>query len=200
MPLPLSEGGGREECGARLAARPTSKVKHSKEQQHKLLEWAAEGLTRKEIAARAAAFDPPFEADWNNIKHAREKASKKYAEIKEEFENEAMKQGLARKAVRLREMSELYEKHLALIQARGKEMDGEVRGGETGLMARDYKGKDADRPVYKYDAPLIREMRGILDDIAKELGERKTNVDMSSSGEIILRVQYGDDGSQRAND
>jgi hypothetical protein len=170
-------------------------VKHTREQQNKLLEWAAEGLTRKEINERAASFDPPFEVDWNNVKHAREKASKKYAEIKKEFEDEAMKEGLARKAVRLREMSALYEKHLALIQARGKEMEGEVKGGETGLMARDYKGKDADTPVYKYDAPLIREMRGLLDDIAKELGERKTSVDMSGS-EIILKVQYGDDGSK----
>ena len=32
---------------------------------------------------------------------------------------------------------------------------GDVPGGATGLLIKDYKGKDADQPVYKVDSGLL---------------------------------------------
>jgi hypothetical protein len=175
-------------------------VKLTRSQQNKLLEWTAEGLRLPEINERAAKFDPPFKVEYLQLKHARERAKKRFLELRADFEKEALAEGLARKATRIREMSALLDRHCALIKARGEEMSNEIAGGETGLLVRDYKGKDADVAVYKYDSALIREMRGLFDDIAKELGERKTNVDLSGSGELILKVQYGNDGGEGTND
>ena len=44
-------------------------------------------------------------------------------------------------------------------------------GGKTGLMSLDYKGKDADRAVYKLDAALLKELRDLEREIAIELGQ-----------------------------
>lgn len=165
-----------------------------------LVGWAAEGLTLAEINERAGKCDPPFEVVWNQLKWVRKRQDKTYSDIKDDFERDALTEGFARRAVRIRQLEELWDRHIALIKARGAEMAGEVAGGEFGLMVRDYKGKNADTPVYKYDAALIREMRGLFDDIARELGDRKTNVDLSGGGELILKVQYGDDGSQKSDD
>jgi hypothetical protein len=146
-------------------------VKHTREQQNKLLEWAAEGLTRKEINERAASFDPPFEVDWNNVKHAREKAAKKYKEYKDEFESEAMSEGLARRAIRLRKKMDRHALLEKVIEERGAAEDMQhVAGGKTGVLVKDYKGK-SELPVYKFDAALLKEMRDLEREIAIELGQ-----------------------------
>lgn len=185
-----------DKSAAQPGAAPKRRNKLTQKQRAALTVWVAEGLRLPEINERGAQFDPPFNVEWLQLKHARTRAGKRFSELREDFEKEALAEGLARKAIRIREIVALYNQHMALIKARGKEMTGEVAGGDTGLMARDYKGKDADRAVYKYDAPLIKEMRGLLDDIAKELGERKNNVDLTTGGELILKVQYGDDGAK----
>jgi hypothetical protein len=52
-------------------------------------------------------------------------------------------------------LQELVDGARRLIHARGQEMAGEVSGGETGLLVRDYKGKDANQVVYKADVALM---------------------------------------------
>lgn len=177
-------------------------MKHNltKEQRELITIWAAEGLNINEVQRRAGECDPPFEVTHNQLKHVRRHANKNYSNLREEFDREALSEGLARRAVRIRQLEELFDRHVTLIRARGAELAKDnVAGGSTGLLVRDYKGKDADRAVYKYDAALVREMRGLFDDIARELGERKTNVDLTGGGELILKVIYGDDG-QKPND
>lgn len=160
-------------------------MKLTREQRNLLVRWAAEGLRLPEINERAAGCDPPFRVEWEQLKHARTKFAATFTRFREEFESQAISEGLSRKAARLRQLEQVYDLHLELIQARGKEMAGEIAGGATGLMVRDYKGKDADTPVYKYDAALIREMRGMLDDIAREMGDRKNNVDITTKGQPL---------------
>lgn len=164
-----------------------------------LVEWTAEGLRLPEMNERAAKSNPPFAIEWKQLKYVRARSNAKFTKFREEFEAEAIGEGLSRRAVRIRQLETLFDKHLELIRARGAEMAGEIAGGDQGLMARDYKGKDADTPIYKYDGALIKEMRGMLDDIAREMGERKTNVELGGSGELILKVQYGDDGQRADN-
>lgn len=164
-----------------------------------MLEWVSEGLLLPEIKGLAAQEDPPFEVDWNRVKWARQRLGAGIRKMREEDRIAILEQGLSRRLARVEQLEKLYNKHLALIIARGEEMKDEIAGGETGLMVRDYKGKDATTPVYKYDGALVKEMRGIMDDIAREVGDRQTKVDLGASGELILKVQYGDDG-QGTND
>ena len=45
----------------------------------------------------------------------------------------------------------------------------EVPGGTTGLLVKDYKGKDADTLVYKVDTGLLAELRNHEKQAAEEL-------------------------------
>ena len=44
----------------------------------------------------------------------------------------------------------------------------DVPGGTTGLLVKDYKGKDADQPVYKVDTRLLAELRAHEKQAAEE--------------------------------
>lgn len=169
-------------------------MKHNltKEQRELVITWAVEGLNINEVQRRAQECDPPFEVRYNQLKHIRRHANKNYSNLREEFDREALGEGLARRAVRIRQLEDLFDRHIALIRARGEEMAAEVAGGDTGLLVRDYKGKEADVAVYKYDAALVKEMRGLFDDIARELGDRKTNMDLTTAGAPFVINIIGD--------
>jgi len=165
-----------------------------------VLTWVAEGLGLPEIRARAAEFDPPFEIEYRQVKHLRQRAGVKYRQIQEEIEAELIGEGLARKALRIKALTDLFDKHLDLIQARASDPSMiEIPGGGTGLVVRDYKGI---QPVYKFDAAVVREMRGLLDDIAKEKGDRNQKIELSDpNGDPLfdslakaLNKAYGSDG------
>ena len=53
----------------------------------------------------------------------------------------------------------------------------DVPGGSTGLFRKDYKGKEADTPVYKVDTGLLAELRALEQQAAEELAKwyRDTN-------------------------
>src|SRR5450759_3596687 len=51
----------------------------------------------------------------------------------------------------------------------------DVPGGTTGLLVKDYKGKEADQLVYKVDTGLLGELRGHERQAAEELGQWKTH-------------------------
>lgn len=48
---------------------------------------------------------------------------------------------------------------------------GEEGGRSTGLICVDYKGKDADRPVYKFDKAIIDSKNDLRKLLAQELGQ-----------------------------
>jgi hypothetical protein len=60
-----------------------------------------------------------------------------------------------------------------LLDARGEELK-DIPGGASGLLYRDYKGKGADRPVYKVDpaiTELVAELRALGRQAAEDLGQ-----------------------------
>ena len=58
-----------------------------------------------------------------------------------------------------------------VMRQRGLEMANECAGGESGLLVRDFKGKDASQVVYKVDTGLLAEQREHDKQIAQELGQ-----------------------------
>jgi hypothetical protein len=148
-------------------------VKLPREQQKKLLEWAAEGLRLHEINERAAQCDPPFEVGELQLKHARTRARKRFSELREEYEKEALAEGLSRKAVRIRRLAQLAEK-----------LEEDLLDGDR-LWVQEPKQVGAQViEVEKFNAAEVKEYRGLLDDIARELGDRRTKVDISGKIDV----------------
>lgn len=131
-------------------------------------QFVAEGKTEDEIiGALKISSRTLFKWKNNALFQAR------VAEVIEQTAKALQAQGVMTKASRLISLQDRVKRMTALIEARAEEMrtTQEVAGGETGLLVRDYKGKDADIAVYKFDAALVRELREHEKQAAIELGE-----------------------------
>jgi hypothetical protein len=132
-------------------------VKLKQKQQNALLEWAAEGLRLPEINERAVVFNPPFEIEYNQLKHARRRSAKRFGEMREEYEKEALAEGLSRKAVRIRRLAQLAEKLEADLLDNDRLWVQEPR--QVGALVIE---------VERFNAAEVKEYRALLDDIARE--------------------------------
>ena len=84
---------------------------------------------------------------------------------------------------RLQALQDRWDRLRRLIDARAVEM-ADVPGGNTGLLVRDYKGKNAALPVYKVDTALLAELRAHERQAAEELGQ--WNEDKPVSKQVIV--------------
>ena len=88
-----------------------------------------------------------------------------------------LEQGLARKGQRLQVLNDLHDRMLRVIAERANDPSiAEVPGGKTGVVTRMLKGigKGDDFQiveVFEVDTGTIREIRGVQEDVAKELGQ-----------------------------
>jgi hypothetical protein len=88
----------------------------------------------------------------------------------------------------------LEQRYWDLIDARAADLAGETKGGETGLLVRQYKqvgsGPDA-RLVTEYvaDTGVTKELRALYDDTAKELGHRADNLNLDGSESFLQALR-----------
>src|SRR5439155_9215608 len=70
----------------------------------------------------------------------------------------------------VRALQDRWDRARRLIDARARDL-ADIPGGNTGLLVRDYKGRNADVAVYKADTALMAEMRAAERQAAEELGQ-----------------------------
>lgn len=132
-------------------------------------EWVAAGKTNQQIIRLAAEHDPPFTVKSANIsKTFRKTAEKKEAVVREVQTIEAISNGLAEKDARIRKLEKTAEYLFDMIP-------------RVALMQL---------------PSVVNSMRGCLDDIAKELGQRSSKVDVNANVRVkditaIVRKVYG---------
>lgn len=151
-------------------------------QRNALIEWAAEGLDLNEVRIRAAAFDPPFIADKRMLYYYRRTRLGKYADLQQRSELPSLQAGLALRDERVRRLQELAE-----------ELEQDIFGGRLWMIEPRVIGfGDAAERVEleEFSAALVNAYRGVLDDIAKEVGGRKQIVE--DTGDKTIRVIYVD--------
>lgn len=145
----------------------------TKEQKNLVKAWMAAGLQDYEIIDLAKKHVPPFHLTKQNLsKTYRTSTERKVRDIvSREKEDAVLRSGLALKENRIRELAEIYQ--MAKDDVRNNH-DGRVRTGMANVA------------------------RGCLDDIAKELGERREKIDMEANVQArdILKIMnkvFGDD-------
>ena len=117
-------------------------------------EWVAAGKTNREIIRLAAEYDPPFVVKSANIsKTFRKQVKRTEKEVVREREAEAVRAGLEVKDERIRMLDETAHYLFGMIQ----------------------------RVPYMQLPSIVNSMRGCLDDIAKELGQRNSKVDVNAN-------------------
>ena len=75
----------------------------------------------------------------------------------------------------------------------------DIAGGNTGLLVRDYKGRNADVAVYKADTALMAEMRATERQAAEELGQWVTKSEPSNLN-LDLMIERLNAGRRRARE
>ena len=139
------------------------------EQRLLIEEWIAAGKTNQQIIRLAAEHDPPFEVKSANIsKTFRKGTEKKESAVREVQAAEAVSAGLKEKENRIRMLEEAAEfRRYMMRNVPSDKMPG-----------------------------IVNAMRGCLDDIAKELGQRNTKVDVNANVHVkdivkIVERVYG---------
>jgi hypothetical protein len=142
-----------------------------------VLSWIAEGLETDEINQRAATQDNPFTIGRTAVAHYRKSRAVKIEEIRNTRELKALTQGLAAKSTRVEQLKEMAD----LLR-------GELKSGRMWVTDVKGIGKGADFErveVERFNSAEVEQWRGLLDDIAREVGDRKTQVDLDTGTLLI---------------
>lgn len=141
-----------------------------KAQKEAVLAWVAEGLESDEINERAAKFQPPFSVLRSQVAHYRASRAVELVAMTRSGEYAALSEGLA-----------LREERVGRLQKLAALMEKDLFGGF--LWLDDVKtvggGPLAEIVDFeKFNAAEIDAYRGILDDIAKEVGQRSVKIEV----------------------
>lgn len=145
-----------------------------KAQREQLIEWIAEGLDTGEINKRAAKFKPRFKVSTRLVTHYRKTRKIDVNALKAVGETNALTSGLAIKENRVAKLQALADKMLADLLVDDKLWLLQVKGigGTENYERVEY---------YEFNKGEVDALRGVLDDIAKELWERSPGVQVNNT-------------------
>lgn len=153
----------------------------TKNERIKILDWIADDpcIRLAEVNKLLETTGSDLDLTRDQLGSLRKKARVKYAKQIAAIEDDAITEGLARRAARVAEKQERHGLLKQIIRERGAhESMMDAPGGSTGLLVRDYKAGSY-QPVYKLDAALLREMQELEKEIAIELGQRTEKRELS---------------------
>jgi len=96
------------------------------------------------------------------------------------YAERALKFGLARRERRLTVLSDMHDRILSVIEERAADpVLAQVPGGKSGLVVRRLRGLSMLREEFEIDTGSVRELRGLEEQIARELGQWKEKTEVS---------------------
>jgi len=136
------------------------------DQKNLILQWILEGLSDQQIMKRAKEQNH-FELTKQGINYYRQTkaAGKKAKKILEKKTDSALRKGLAIRENRVNDLQFIRDKLMDELNTNGLWIDESKT-----ILTQNYETTETKKT---FNAPLIRELRGVLDDAAKEMGERK---------------------------
>ena len=145
----------------------------------KMRENAAPTTSSDTLSSWSRRFDWPARAEAFDAESERMKTIARQIEFG---------RGLALDYARVRELKRLL--NLLNKQLYAKDPD-DPDGKLFNLWLKDYKrigqGEDSETvQIERFNAPLIAELRGVLDDLAKETGGRRQKIDADVSGAVAV--------------
>lgn len=158
-----------------------------KAQKEALLSWIAEGLQSDEINKRAAVFDPPFSVIRQAVDHYRKTRRLNIKDIQAISEKNALTKGYALKEHRVYKLSLLASL-----------LEKDLFGGF--LWTEDRKGVGSGDiaeivDFEEFNKAEVDAYRGVLDDIAAEVGDRRKSVEVTgkNGGPVEYKIILEDD-------
>lgn len=165
-------------------------MKLTKAQREKILEWIGEGLNSSEINKRASRCKPSFSVSRQQVDHYRKTRDVNIEEIKQAGELTALTSGLSLKENRVALLHELAEKMRLDLLEGGRLWLPQVKG--IGGM------ENYERVEYEeFNSAEVAQLRGVLDDIAGEVGGRARKMEHSGPDGGPIPLKDGKDEAER---
>lgn len=142
----------------------------TKKQKEFVLARIAEGLETDEINARAAKCRPAFSVSRQQVDYYRESRGVRLSDVKKTGEVNALAEGFALREERLRVLNRLAEHMETELFDEEKIWTDDVKMIGTGVFQERIEFKNFNRAQ-------INMLRALLDDLAKEVGDRKQKVE-----------------------
>ena len=152
-----------------------------KAQKEGVLRWIAEGLKSDEMNERALGFIPPFQVSRRQVTYYRNTRRADIEALVKAGEQDALSEGLARRGERVTKL-----KMLAAL------LEKDLFGGFLWLQQEKGIGSGAVAKIVDYEEfnrTEVEAYRGVLDDIARELGHRRQEMNLSG---VILTEDVSD--------
>lgn len=155
-----------------------------KKQREKVLQWIAEGLNSAEINERASKEKPPFSIDRRRVDYYRKTRKIDMDAIVSVDEHNALATGLA-----------IKENRVADLQKLANLMKKDLFGGFLWTEETKGVGSGDAAEIIEYDVfngAEVAAFRGVLDDIAKEMGGRVQKIESTGKDgdPITIKVVY----------
>jgi len=153
-------------------------MKLNKNQKAKLKELVASGYETDKINKLAAQFEQPFSVSRQQVDFYRKKHSPEIVKILEEKKSSPLKEGLA-----------IKENRISLLQQLADAMKKDlIDDKKTWVVERVVTVGNQPVEIEGFNHQEMNQMRGVLDDIAKETGGRTINANLNvrEKGEITV--------------
>lgn len=166
-------------------------MKLNKAQKEAVLRWIAEGLETDEINKRAAKFKPRFSVSRQQVDHYRDSRGIKLEEIREADETSALITGYALRENRVKDLQTLA----GLLFG---ELTREIDHRRWMLRVKGIGSNDNFERVeeQEFNKAEFDTYRGILDDIAREVGERRPDMVVNNNFNFDME-KWKSDQTQR---
>ena len=107
---------------------------------------------------------------------------------------------IRKRSARVQALQVNLDRMRALIEARATEY-AEHPAGATGMLVKDYRGKNAEQEIWKFDGALVSQINDTLKQAAIEEGqwtEKRENKDTVALSEVVRRLNAGRDRATAA--
>jgi hypothetical protein len=157
------------------------------------------------LIAQELKVDPKTLRNWLRYQEFKDRIEEHRREMAESLK----RAGLRIKENRLDTLNDICQRIYKVIDARATAYYSEAEGGDSGLLARRYTQKLNELiPEYRFDAPLVKELREVMKHAAIELGEwvEKQQVDNGASAPLPVDIRltidkvYGEDEPEKQED
>jgi len=160
----------------------------NKGQKEYLITLIAEGMKTDEINRRAAKFDPTFSVTRQQVEQYRRTRKVDIDKILKDGEIKGLTEGLATKEARvmlLKKLAEKMQNDLLIESEDPKDSRWWVHNVKGIGRGDDFQQVD----IYEFNASEVRELRGVLDDIAAETSGRIQKRELSGPGGAPIPIE-----------
>ena len=177
----------------------------TKAQKEEAAQLIAEGRYEFKEIAQKIGINRETLSRWRREK----KFAARVDEISADFARSSKRLAIARKDYRVGVLNKLQTKLETLIEQRAVEMVDTGAGGDTGLLVKQFKvSGETVVTEYAFDAAVVRELRAVQEQAAKELGqfvekhEHKIGglKDLSDDELISILADTGDEAETQGED